>query len=64
MRRALFVACLASFPAISTHAEVARLEIVFREPFAGGVEFGAVGAYEKLTGRLHYAVEPENPANS
>ena len=64
MRRALIYACLAAFVATGAHAEVARLEIVSRATFAGGVEFGAVGAYEKLTGRLHYVVEPENPANA
>jgi Alpha/beta hydrolase domain len=45
-------------------AEVVRLEIASREPFAGGQPWGAVGAYEKIRGRLVYAVDPANPANA
>ena len=35
-----------------------------RESFAGGREFGASGAYEKLTGRAHFAVDPSHPAQA
>ena len=45
-------------------AEVVRLEILSREPFADGMEFGEVGAYEKIKGRLHYSVDPGDAANS
>jgi hypothetical protein len=45
-------------------AAVVRLEIRSREPFAGGMAFGSTGAYEKIAGRLHYAVDPANPANA
>ena len=48
----------------TTHAEVVRVEILTRKPFAEGMAFGAVGAYEKIAGRLHYAVDPQNPANA
>jgi len=34
-----------------------------REPFAGGQAFGETGAYERIKGRLHYAVDPDDPAN-
>ena len=44
-------------------AEVVRMEITSRESFAGGEEFGDVGAYEIIRGRLHYAVDPTDPAN-
>ena len=40
------------------------LEIRRREPFADGVEFGDVGAYERLVGRAHFAIDPEDPTNS
>lgn len=43
--------------------EVVRIEILSRETFAEGMEFGDVGAYEKIRGRLHYAVDPGNWAN-
>jgi len=45
-------------------AEVVRIEVRDRRPFAGGMTFGAVGAYEKVSGRLHYAVDPRQPANA
>jgi Alpha/beta hydrolase domain len=45
-------------------ARVERVEILERGPLAGGRVFGPVGAYERIKGRLHYAVDPENPANA
>jgi hypothetical protein len=45
-------------------AEVVRVEVLRRESFAGGTSFGDVGPYEKLVGRLHYRVDPKNPANA
>jgi hypothetical protein len=39
-----------------------ELSIAERFPFAGGHEFGAVGAYERLVGRAHFAVDPHAPA--
>jgi hypothetical protein len=35
-----------------------RLEIEHREPFAGGVSFGEMGAYERLLGKAHFAIDP------
>ncbi|MHC4403727.1 MAG: alpha/beta hydrolase domain-containing protein [Planctomycetota bacterium] len=45
-------------------AEVARLEIERREPFAEGRSFGRSGPYEKLSGRLYLEVDPDDPANA
>jgi len=45
-------------------AEVAKIEITSRQVFADGMKFGDVGAYEKIKGRLHYSVDPGNPANA
>lgn len=45
-------------------AEVVKVEIASRRPFADGLTFGAAGAYEKVRGRLVYAVDPGNPANA
>ncbi len=39
------------------------MEVTSRSTFAGGREFGEVGAYEKIRGRLFYAVDPGDPAN-
>jgi len=58
-------ACLLVVPLMATPSEarVAWIEITERVPFAGGMEFGKVGAYEKIKGRLHYAVDPDNRYN-
>jgi hypothetical protein len=45
-------------------AEVERIEITSRESIADGMSFGETGPYEKLRGRLFYAVDPDNPANA
>lgn len=42
---------------------VVRCEILNHESYADGVQFGAAGEYERLDARLHFAVDPENPAN-
>ena len=39
-----------------------ELSIAERFPFAEGHEFGAVGDYERLFGRAHFAVDPHAPA--
>jgi len=50
--------------AATAPAEVERIEITSREIFADGLVFGSTGAYEKIRGRLFYAVDPDNPANA
>ncbi len=45
-------------------ARVVRVEILERAPFAQGMPFGTVGAYERIRGRLHYAVDPRHPRNA
>ena len=44
-------------------AEVARVSITARTPVAGGQAFGAVGAYESLTGTIEFALDPRDPHN-
>lgn len=39
-------------------ANKVRLELDKREPFAGGGSFGDVGAYERLLGKAHFAIDP------
>jgi hypothetical protein len=47
----------------AAHAEVVRVEIITREPVLDGAAFGAVGPYERVVGRVHFAVDPRLPAN-
>lgn len=47
----------------SSWGAVERVEILVQEPFAAGKTFGEVGGYERLKGILHYAIDPEDPAN-
>src|SRR6185312_11408004 len=41
-----------------------ELRIAERIPFAGGHPFGDVGAYERLTGRAAFAVDPRAAAQA
>src|SRR6476660_3873759 len=47
----------------TTRAEVMRVEISSRQDVLGGKAFGTVGAYEKLSGKVYFAVDPNNPHN-
>ncbi|HMF98490.1 MAG TPA: hypothetical protein VKE96_29520, partial [Vicinamibacterales bacterium] len=58
--RAAIVFALVSAP---VSAEVVRIEVQSRADVAGGAAFGATGAYEKLSGRIYFAVDPSLPAN-
>jgi hypothetical protein len=64
MRQLIAGLCLAaacfSSPA---SARVERIEIVSRQAFAAGTEFGDAGAYEKLRGRAFFALDPNAAAN-
>ena len=42
---------------------VVRLEVTRREPVLGGARFGSTGAYEKVEGVLHFAVDPSLPVH-
>ncbi len=64
-RSILCLCCFACVLAIAAPARpaVVRLEITHRGPFADGHAFGRTGPYEKLTGKIHLEVDPEDPAN-
>src|SRR5690606_11104890 len=49
--------------ALPAQARVERIEFLERAPFAAGAAFGEVGSYERIIGRLHFAVDPDDPAN-
>ena len=44
-------------------AEVERFEVISREPFADGAEFGDVGAYERIVGKVHFTIDPSANQN-
>jgi hypothetical protein len=62
IRTAAVALCLAGLPDVS-FAELTRLEITAREDVLGGKVFGTTGAYEKIRGIAHFAVDPKNPRN-
>jgi hypothetical protein len=63
MRRALLV--LVSLLQFGTaRAAVDHIEILDRQPFAVGAKFGATGAYEKIRGRVWFALDPKLAANA
>src|SRR4051794_904373 len=43
--------------------EVAKVSISAKTTVAGGQSFGSVGAYEKLTGTVEFALDPSDPHN-
>ena len=62
--RGLGIGVLVLTAVVPANAEVVRVEVVSRKAFAGGLPFGSAGAYETIGGRLHYAIDPGNPANA
>jgi hypothetical protein len=49
--------------AASVSAEVTNVTIVSRGVIADGQAFGATGPYERLTGRIEFALDPADPHN-
>ncbi|HEY2545675.1 MAG TPA: hypothetical protein VGI46_06390, partial [Candidatus Acidoferrum sp.] len=47
----------------SADAHVTRVEIISRTDIAGGHSFGLAGPYEKIVGRVYFAVDPANLHN-
>src|SRR4051812_8833144 len=49
---------------LSAFAEVAKVTIAGRATVANGDAFGKTGPYEKLTGAIEFAVNPNEPHNA
>ncbi|QDT32334.1 alpha/beta hydrolase domain-containing protein [Thalassoglobus polymorphus] len=65
MKQFLFVSLSAILVSVSVaQAEVTRVEIAERKSFAEGHQFGQTGAYELVSGRLYFDVDPLADANS
>jgi len=56
-------ALVIGFAATPLSAEVVRIDVSSRADLVGGQPFGAAGPYEKLAGRIYFAVDPRLPAN-
>src|SRR5439155_973652 len=59
-KRLVWVLTLIVFLVSTADAHVTRVEIVSREDVQGGRAFGLAGAYEKIVGRVYFAVSAEN----
>ena len=64
MKTALQVALAILFVASVAEARVVQLHIEHRETLLKGKAFGLAGAYEKLTGKVEFVLDPEAPRNS
>jgi hypothetical protein len=60
-RMLLFVLIVAGTAA--ARAEVVRIEVNSRADIPQGQTFGQAGGYEKLSGKIYFAVDPRNSAN-
>src|SRR6266480_2790130 len=60
---ALLFAFLAAIAASTALADVIQLEISSRTDLLAGKSYGAVGPYEWLEGRAHFALDPAHPGN-
>jgi len=58
--RAILMLLVAAAPAL---ADVMRIDVQSRGDLVGGQSFGAAGPYEKLSGKIFFAVDPSLPAN-
>jgi hypothetical protein len=61
--RAAFALALAVAWSGLAEARIVRIEIAKTEPAFDGQGFGAIGPYEKLTGRAYGALDPASPSN-
>lgn len=63
-QRLLVFALLLLMGTAAVSARVVSVEISERQAIAGRADYGLVGDFEAIRGKLHFAVDPENPANS
>lgn len=63
-RALALVSAAALVCAMPARAALERVEVIERVPFAPGVSFGEFGAYEKIRGVAHYALDPKAAANA
>jgi hypothetical protein len=64
LKLALRAAALVVATAAATQARVVAFVVESRQPFLGGVSWGSVGPYERLTGTAYMEVDPRDPINA
>jgi len=62
-RRLAWVIAAVTFLASAAEAHVTRVEITSRTDVQDGRAFGLAGAYERITGKVYFAVDPANIHN-
>ncbi|MCC7343010.1 MAG: hypothetical protein IT170_18150 [Bryobacterales bacterium] len=62
--RCIFAFAFALLSATAVQARVVSVEITQRQTVAQGKRFGLAGIYEAIAGKLHFAVDPKDPANA
>ena len=58
----LFLLAIAWLAAVS-QAAVTRIDVIDRSDVLAGRAFGSAGPYERIIARVHFAVDPDDPAN-
>ncbi|HYJ06117.1 MAG TPA: alpha/beta hydrolase domain-containing protein [Chthoniobacterales bacterium] len=59
----VFAFALATLIPVGIEARVERVEVLSRHDVLDGKAFGEAGAYEKLSGKVHFAIKPEASPN-
>jgi len=63
MRTTRIILALSCLAASAAMAEVVRIEVEDSGDIANGKPYGLAGAYERIAGTIHYAVDPGNRIN-
>ena len=58
--RSILVAAVVAIAAPAVFADVTRFEVRATRDVSGGRSFGSAGPYEEVTGRLYFAVDPDD----
>src|SRR5436189_4894141 len=61
--RLLIPIAFVALSAVAARAEVVRIEVASRADVSNGKEFGTAGPYERILGKVLFAVDPRNPQN-
>ena len=63
LRTLAAVLLIAAFFAPTLHADVSSVDITERRPLADGRQFGDVGPYEEILGKITFAIDPTDSRN-